>query len=87
MFYEMKDCIFGTHTMPNGTVLVLQQAPYIDLDCVEGKPLYRAYAMGDDYGDYTLIWYPVEGWQQLEDESARCNWGSPDCVVQHGSWK
>lgn len=59
----------------NGKTLTLTQDAYLDHDRHNLQlPVYRAHAVDEDGNDYRVQWHVVDGWQEMDDESDRCDW-------------
>jgi hypothetical protein len=73
---------FGTVTF-EGEEYILTQATYLNhtqgLDGIADNH-YKASAIDLEGNQYNVYWNPVDGWEQIEDESDCCNWTSPKHV-------
>jgi hypothetical protein len=68
----------GTTVTFKGKVYTLTQDAYI---CgTRDNEYYTALATDENGKKYDIIWYPVEGWEYLEDGGEHCDWENPDEV-------
>jgi plasmid maintenance system antidote protein VapI len=82
---------FGSVTFEGKEYILTQQAypGYVSYSWSAGAGVarlegdfYKASAIDTDGNEYTVLWEPVGGWEQMEDESEVCNWDNPKYVME-----
>jgi hypothetical protein len=81
---EKMEKEFGTVTF-EGKAYTLTQGAWLThtqrLDGIADNH-YLANAIDQEGNEYNVYWNPVEGWEQMEDESDCCDWDNPVSVKE-----
>jgi hypothetical protein len=74
---------FGTVSFEGELYLLMEEA-YADNDHSygEARTVWRARAIDRHGKEFLVTWEPVEGFEQMEDESDCCAWDEPDNVEE-----